>query len=118
QQSTAFSNGELDEEIYMQQPEGFVVKDEMLIMGTNMDVINQTKKMLHSSFDMKDMGEADIILEFVALDKAAKEAEWLRSFLEGIPLWPKHVIVVCIHCDSMDSLTKVKNHIYNDKSKL
>ncbi|GJZ93962.1 retrovirus-related pol polyprotein from transposon TNT 1-94 [Tanacetum coccineum] len=27
-----------------------------------MDVINQTMKMLHSSFDMKDMGEADVIL--------------------------------------------------------
>ncbi|GKB96658.1 hypothetical protein Tco_0982795 [Tanacetum coccineum] len=80
--------------------------------------------MLHSSFDMKDMGVADVILgkstsgyvytlgravvswksskqtvntrstmeaEFVALDNAAEKAEWLRSFLEGIPLWPKPV---------------------------
>ncbi|GJW58533.1 retrotransposon protein, putative, ty1-copia subclass [Tanacetum coccineum] len=127
------------------------------IIGTNMDVINQTIKMLHSSFDIKVIGEADVSLgvriqknsneyiftqshyiektlkkfghyndrpvvtpfdpkstsgyvftlggaivswksfkqtmntrstmeaEFVALDKAAEEVEWLRSFLEGKP---------------------------------
>nr|GEV95121.1 Pol polyprotein [Tanacetum cinerariifolium] len=171
--------------------------DDMLIMGTNMDVINQTKKMLHSSFDMKAMGEADVIFgiriqknsnryiltqshyidktlkkfghhddrpvvapfnskisnhnegkstsgyvftlggaavswksskqtvntrstmeaEFVALDKAAEESERLRSFLEGIPLWPKPMTVVCIHCDSMVALTRAKNQIYNGKSR-
>ncbi|GJZ23366.1 pol polyprotein [Tanacetum coccineum] len=30
--------------------------------------------------------------EFVALDKAAEEAKWLSSFLEGIPLWPKRLL--------------------------
>nr|GEU65218.1 Pol polyprotein [Tanacetum cinerariifolium] len=104
---TVFLNGEFDEEIYMQQPNGFVVKGQ----EHKMDVINQTKKMLHSSFDMKDMGEADVILEFAALDKATEEAEWLRSFLEGIHLWPKPVTAVCIHCDSMAALTRAKNHI-------
>ncbi|GKC04824.1 hypothetical protein Tco_0996434 [Tanacetum coccineum] len=55
--------------------------------------------------------------EFVALDKAAKEAEWLRSCLEGIPLWPKPMTAVCIHYDSMATLTREKNHIYNGKSR-
>nr|GEX73848.1 retrovirus-related Pol polyprotein from transposon TNT 1-94 [Tanacetum cinerariifolium] len=68
-----------DEEIYMKQPDGFVVKDDMLIMGTNMDVINQTKKMLHSSFDMKDMGEADVILVL----EGYCDANWIFNHNEG-----------------------------------
>ena len=27
--------------------------------------------------------------KFIALDKAGEEAEWLRQFLEDIPIWPK-----------------------------
>ena len=120
---TTFLNGDLDKEIYMEQPEGFVVKeqekkvcrlikslyglkqapkqwhekfvyimlsngfkinecdkcvyvkstndshviiclyvDDMLIMGTNKNIVNSTKKMLRSKFDMKDLGLADVIL--------------------------------------------------------
>ncbi|WVZ83522.1 hypothetical protein U9M48_030663 [Paspalum notatum var. saurae] len=120
---TAFLNGELQEEIYMEQLDGFVVKgqeskvckllkslygpkqapkqwhekfdttltsagfavneadscvyyrygggkgvilclyvDDILIFGTYIDVINEVKSFLSTKFDMKDLGEADVIL--------------------------------------------------------
>ena len=36
--------------------------DDMLIMITNIDDINSTKRMLSSKFDLKDLGVVDFIL--------------------------------------------------------
>nr|GEZ35137.1 retrotransposon protein, putative, Ty1-copia subclass [Tanacetum cinerariifolium] len=59
---TAFLNEDLDEEVYMKQPERFVLPDDILIVGTNMEGINETKKFLSLCFQMKDMNEVDTIL--------------------------------------------------------
>ena len=36
--------------------------DDILIFGTNINAINEVKSFLSKSFDMKDLGEADVIL--------------------------------------------------------
>nr|GEV23407.1 hypothetical protein [Tanacetum cinerariifolium] len=53
---TAFLNGDLDVEVYMKQPKGFVMP------GNEHKVFDKTKKFLSSRFSMKDIGEANIIL--------------------------------------------------------
>ena len=120
---TTFLNGDLDEKIYMEQPEGFIIPgqekkfyrlvkslyglkqalmqwhekfdsvmmtngfkinecdkcvyvkntehgfvilclyvDDILIMGSNNEVIKTTKEMFNNKFDMKDLGVANVIL--------------------------------------------------------
>ncbi|KAL0423561.1 UNVERIFIED_CONTAM: Retrovirus-related Pol polyprotein from transposon TNT 1-94, partial [Sesamum radiatum] len=51
-----FLYGELEKEIYMNQLEGFVA------LGSCRDIITETKSFLRNKFEMKDMGEADVIL--------------------------------------------------------
>ena len=55
--------------------------------------------------------------EFIALDKAREEAEWLRQFLKDIPIWPKPVPTICIYCDSQSAIGRAQNDMYNDKSR-
>ncbi|CAA7023934.1 unnamed protein product [Microthlaspi erraticum] len=55
--------------------------------------------------------------EFIALDKAAEEAEWLRNFLEDIPMWEKPVPALRVHCDSQSAIARALNTLYNGKSR-
>ena len=65
--TNGFKINECDKCVYVKNTErGFVIiclyVDDMLIMGSNNEVIKTTKKMLNNKFNMKDLGVADVIL--------------------------------------------------------
>ncbi|GJS76341.1 zinc finger, CCHC-type containing protein [Tanacetum coccineum] len=96
---TTFLNGDLDEEVYMKQLEGFVMSgNEHKIhfyecgcvfpaLGTGA-ISWSSKKQMHHWFTMES--------EFVALDAAGKEAEWLRNLIYEILIWPKPIAPITI----------------------
>jgi hypothetical protein len=43
--------------------------DDILIFGNNVDVIKEVKDFLSNNFEMKDLGEADVILNIKLLRK-------------------------------------------------
>ncbi|XP_071739614.1 secreted RxLR effector protein 161-like [Rutidosis leptorrhynchoides] len=55
--------------------------------------------------------------EFIALAAAGKEAEWLRNLVYEIPLWPKPISPISVHCDSSSTVSKAYSHMYNGKSR-
>jgi hypothetical protein len=61
--------------------------------------------------------DSTMAAEFVALASCSKEAEWLRNLLMEIPIWPKPMSPISLHCDSQATLSRAYSHIYNGKSR-
>ena len=55
--------------------------------------------------------------EFIALEKASSEAEWLRNLLVDIHLWTKPTLSVSMRCDSQAAIAKAKIKIFNGKNR-
>ena len=55
--------------------------------------------------------------EFVALELAGTEAEWVKNLLAGIPLGIKPTPSVSIQCDSKSTIVAAKNKTFNGKNR-
>nr|XP_009803907.1 PREDICTED: uncharacterized protein LOC104249225 [Nicotiana sylvestris] len=51
--------------------------------------------------------------EYIALELAGQEAEWLRNLLADVPLWGRQASPVSLHCDSQAAIGIAKNNMYN-----
>nr|GEX52934.1 zinc finger, CCHC-type [Tanacetum cinerariifolium] len=92
---TIFLNGGLDEEVYMKQPEGFVM-------------LGNEHKLCAISWASKKqtcITGSTMESEFAALDDAGKEVEWLRNLIHEIPIWPKPIAPISIRCNDKDMTT-------------
>ncbi|GJY15247.1 retrovirus-related pol polyprotein from transposon TNT 1-94, partial [Tanacetum coccineum] len=88
---TAFLHGDLDEDIYMTQPEGFqsARKEENLVgQGFYMAEIKKLKRQLSQKFEMRDLGSAKQILDMSILRDKTKgtlrlsQEKYIGKFLE------------------------------------
>ncbi|XP_021768494.1 uncharacterized protein LOC110732796 [Chenopodium quinoa] len=57
--------------------------------------------------------DSTMAAEFIALASASEEAEWLRNLMIELPLLPKSMPPVAIHCDSNSELIKAYSQVYN-----
>ena len=58
------------------------------------------------SYKLTCIARSIMELEFIMFDKVREKAEWLRLFLEDMPMWTKLVPPICIHCDSQSSIDR------------
>nr|GEU58843.1 zinc finger, CCHC-type [Tanacetum cinerariifolium] len=114
---TTFLNGELDKEVYMNQPQGF-------IMFGNENKVDLTNELLSSRFSMKDIEEADVILGIlvILILRTGKQFRgssicWLKNLLFEIPLWSEPMTPISICHDKPATLAKAYSQIYNEKSR-
>ncbi|GJU69147.1 zinc finger, CCHC-type containing protein [Tanacetum coccineum] len=106
---TAFLNGKLEDEVYMNQPLGF-------IMPGNENKVDLTKEFVSSRFSIKDMGEADVILVSTPMDTCEKLMPNKGQFVSQLE-YTSNPAPISIRCDSAATLAKAYSQMYNGKSR-
>ncbi|KAE8704652.1 Cytochrome P450 71A1 [Hibiscus syriacus] len=140
---TAFLKGDLDEEIYMRtmnytRPD--IAYDVSRLSrythnpsGEHWIALKRLLKYLKGTLDWKlefvgfpavleGYCDANWVFdndesEFIALDLAGQETEWLRSLLADILLWGRPTTQISLLCDSQVAICVAKNEAYNGKKK-
>nr|GEY68084.1 hypothetical protein [Tanacetum cinerariifolium] len=89
---TAFINGHLFEEVYMEQPEGFV----------------NPKYPNHNSTKQSIFATSSTDVEYIAAFDASKEAVWIRKFISRLGNFPTIEEPISMYCDNTGAIAIAK----------
>ncbi|KAL6314329.1 hypothetical protein AAG906_019031 [Vitis piasezkii] len=103
-------------EIYMDQPEGCVVpgKDKKVGFPSVLEGFSDTNwisdldEMKSTSGYQTCITRSTMEAEFITLEKASSEVEWLRNLLADIPLWTRPTLFMFMCYDSQAAIAKAK----------
>ncbi|KAJ3678046.1 hypothetical protein LUZ60_001849 [Juncus effusus] len=114
---TAFLHGDLKEQIYMKQPEGFEVEekeDHVCLLNKSLYGLKQSPRQYWKSTLQATVALSSTEAEYMAITKAFKKAIWLKGFVGEMPSLEGPITV---YCDNQSAIHLTKDHMYHEKTK-
>jgi len=63
------------------------------------------------------IAQSTMEVEFITLELASQEAEWLKGLVADMPLWGRQPTAVSLHCDSQIGIGVTHNSVCNRKKR-